>query len=72
MTKYAVLRIDSYEGDDTHIRCGNGQQDFLYAVVRIEDSGVIEIIDGGYLSFAEAVNAWPNAAGKDQVLEVDD
>lgn len=56
-----ILRIDSYEGDDTYIRCGDGEQDYLFAVVQLSAAGEAEIVDSGYRSFAEAARAWPEA-----------
>jgi hypothetical protein len=62
MTRYVILKIESYEGDDTFVRCGNNQQDFLFAVVMIGETGTAEIIDGGYRSHQEALKAWPESA----------
>lgn len=62
MTQYAILKIESFEGAETFVRCGTDHQDFLFAVVAIQDDGTAEIIDSGYRSFKEAADAWPEAA----------
>lgn len=49
-----------YEGKDTFVRCGSDQQDFLFAVVAIDDGNAV-IIDSGYRSLQEAADAWPEA-----------
>lgn len=61
MKRYFVLRIDSFEGDDTFLRCGNESQDFLYAVVLLTEKGQLEIVDSAYRSVDEAIEAWPEA-----------
>ena len=62
MKKYTILRIKSFTGDDTFIRCGTTEQDFLFAILTLDDLDKAEIIDGGYRSYEEAVAAWPEAA----------
>ena len=57
-----IIKIESYEGKDTYIRCGSVDQDFLFAVVQLNEVGSAEIVDGGYRSFEEAAKAWPEAA----------
>ena len=61
MTRHVIVKLESYEGDDTFVRCGDDRQDFLFTVVAIEDSGAAEIVDGGYRSFEEALESWPDA-----------
>lgn len=55
-----ILRIESYEGENSHIRCGDdaGAQDFLYCVVVTKLDGTAEIVDSGYRSEAELRQAW--------------
>lgn len=57
-----VVKIESYEANDTFVRCGNGQQDFLYAIIAVDRDGSAEIVDSGYRTFAEALEAWPQAS----------
>src|SRR2546428_2610 len=56
-----ILKIESYEGRDTHLLCGDGRQDFLYAVGCIDSEGNAELLDYGYRTFHEASRAWPEA-----------
>lgn len=62
MKRYVVLKVESFEGRDTFLRCGDDVQDHLFAVVVLDDSGVAEIIDSGYRTREEALAAWPEAA----------
>jgi hypothetical protein len=56
-----VVRIESYDGDDTFLRCGDGKQDFLFAIAALNGIGGLEIMDQGYRSEVEALKAWPDA-----------
>jgi hypothetical protein len=56
--RYCLLKIESYEGSDTFIRCGDETLDYIYCVVFIDDKGEAEIIDAGYRSRQEALSAW--------------
>lgn len=60
----AIVRIESFEGRDTHLHCGNDEQDFLFCVVRIDSDGSAGIVDNGYRSHAEAAEAWPEAVAR--------
>jgi hypothetical protein len=59
--RYFILRIESYEGRDTHIQCGDDQRDFVYVVGCVDANGKAEVLDYGYRSFKEAARAWPEA-----------
>jgi hypothetical protein len=61
MKTCVVVKIESYDGEDTHLHCGDEVQDFLFCIVLI-DGGATEIVDNGYRSYAEAIDAWPQAA----------
>jgi len=61
MDRQFIVKIESFEGRDISIQCGDGQQDYLYCVVNIDDDGSAEIVDNGYRSFSEAAKAWPDA-----------
>lgn len=63
MQQQFIVKIESFEGDDTFVRCGNDQQDYLFCVVGIDAEGKAEIVDSGYRSFDEAKKAWPDIAG---------
>jgi hypothetical protein len=62
MNRHVIIKIESFEGQDTYLRCGNDDQDFLFAVVTIDDAGDAEIVDSGYRSYEEAVAGWPDTA----------
>ncbi len=63
MERRFILRVESFEGSDTYVRCGDDHQDYLFCVVSVDDDGYAEIMDSGYRSFDEAAKAWPEAAG---------
>ena len=63
-TRLSVIKIESYDGDDTFLRCGNDHQDYLYAVVAVDSNGIAEIVDSSYRTIGEALEAWPEAAPK--------
>ena len=60
--KYRAMRIESYEGNDTFLHCGDDSQYHLYCIVRIGNDGAIEIADNGFRNIDEAIVAWPEAA----------
>jgi hypothetical protein len=61
MHRYFILRIDTFEGRDSYITCGDDQKDFIYVVGSLDAKGNAEILDCGYRSFDEAAQAWPEA-----------
>ena len=62
MTKqYFITKIESYEGEDTFIRCGDDEHDFVYVVVSLDGTGSANVVDAGYRSREEAEQAWPEA-----------
>jgi len=63
MKNLFIVKIESFEGADTYIRCGDDQQDYLFCVISVDAGGHAEIVDSAYRSFAEAAEAWPEAAG---------
>lgn len=60
-TKYFILKLESYDGDDTFLNCGDTSQDFLYCIVVLTKEDALEIVDNGYRSVREALAAWPDA-----------
>lgn len=53
-----IVRIESYEGADTFLRCGTELQDHLFAIVAVEPSGRAELVDCGYRTRDEAARSW--------------
>jgi len=56
-----ILMIESFEGDRAYVRCGDGVQDHLFCVVKVYPEGHAQIVDSGYRTYSEAVEAWPEA-----------
>ena len=56
------MKLESYDGDTTFIRCGDEQQDYMFIVVHLDADGSADIVDCGYRSYQEAAEAWPEAA----------
>jgi hypothetical protein len=61
-TRCVVVKLKSYEGEDTYLRCGNDRQNHLYAIVAVDPDGTAEIVDSSYRTRGEALEAWPEAA----------
>ena len=61
-TRHVVVKIESYEGKDTFLSCGDDQQDHLFAIVAVDPDGTAEIVDSSYRTMTEAIKAWPEAA----------
>ncbi len=61
-TRYVVVKIESYEGSDTFLTCGDDRQDHLFAIVAVDPDGTAEIVDSSYRTMSEALKAWPEAA----------
>lgn len=61
MNRKFIIKIESFEGRDTYLQCGNDRQDHLFCIVGIGDDGDAGIVDSGYRSFNEAAQAWPDA-----------
>ena len=55
-----VIKIESYEGTDTFLHRGDDTQDFLFAIAVLVD-GSLTIVDNGYRTQTEALEAWPEA-----------
>jgi len=65
--RLVVVKIESYEGDDTYMRCGDERQNYLYAIVSIDSDGNAEIIDSSYRTLEEAVKTWPEVAPRQSI-----
>lgn len=61
MERQFIVKIESFDGSDTYIHCGNDRQDYLYCIISVGDDGDAGIVDNGYRSFSEAAEAWPDA-----------
>jgi hypothetical protein len=59
--KHVIVKLESYDGDDTHLHCGDDHQDFLDCIVTIDEQRNAEIVDNGYRSYGEAATTWPEA-----------
>src|SRR5438270_5634702 len=59
--KYMIVKLESYDGDDTHLHCGDDHQDYLYCIVTVDERGNAEMVDNGYRSYGEAAASWPEA-----------
>lgn len=59
-----ILRIDSFDGEDSHVHVGDDEQDFLYCIVKVRHDGSAVIVDSAYRSYEEAAEAWPEAAAR--------
>ncbi len=59
--QYFVLKLESFEGSDTFLQCGNETQDHLFAVIVADDRGNAAVVDSAYRSLDEALQAWPEA-----------
>ena len=63
MQRQFIVKLESFDGDDTYVRCGDDQQDYLFCVINVDAEGHAEVVDSGYRSFDEAAKAWPDATG---------
>ena len=61
MDRQFIVKIESFEGRDTYVSCGDDKQDHLFCIVSVDDDGEAEIVDNSYRSFSEAAKAWPDA-----------
>ena len=41
--------------------CGDDRRDYLFEIVRVDADGTAAVVDSGYRTFAEAIEAWPEA-----------
>lgn len=59
--RLVIVKLESFEGKDTFLRCGDETRDYLFTVIAIDPDGTAEVVDSGYRSFNEAAAAWPEA-----------
>lgn len=58
MTRLGIVKIESFDGRDSYVHVGDDHQDYLFAVVGLNDDGHAEILDSAYRSYEEAARAW--------------
>ena len=63
--EHYILRLESFDGKDTYVHCGDRQQDFLFCVVATHPDGTATVIDSGYRSEEEARTAWSDIARRE-------
>jgi len=59
MKKYYILKIDSYEGDGSSLMVNADGADSMYVVLCVEGKSA-EIVDWGYPTADELLEAWDN------------
>ena len=59
MKKYYILKLDSYEGDGSSLIVNAAGSGSMYVVLRVEDKSA-EIVDWGYPTVDELLEAWSN------------
>lgn len=57
---YYILRLDSYTGEESSLICSAANNDYMFAVLLVAGNQA-EIIDYGYSSTAELLEAWGDA-----------
>ena len=59
MKKYFILKIDSYEGEESSLTVDVDGADSMYVVLSVEGSSA-EIVDWGYSTVDNLLAAWDN------------
>ena len=59
MKKYYILKLDSYEGEGSSLMVNADGADSMYVVLCVEGKSA-EIVDWGYPSVDELLEAWSN------------
>ena len=59
MKKYFILRLDSYEGDASSLMVNANGSDAMYVVLVVEGKSA-EIVDWGYETVDQLLDAWNN------------
>lgn len=59
--QFVVVKLESFEGSDTFLQCGDDMRDHLFAIIAVEPDGSAEVVDSAYRTFDEAIEAWPEA-----------
>ncbi len=61
--KYYILKIDSYEGDESSLMVNANGSDSMY-VVLVVDGKSAEIVDCGYETVGQLLESWNNVEFK--------
>ena len=59
MKKYFILKLDSYDGDGSSLIVNAGESGSMYVVLLVEDKSA-DIVDWGYATVDELLEAWNN------------
>lgn len=59
MKKHYILKLDSYEGEGSSLMASADGLDCMYVVLVVEGKSA-EIVDWGYASVNELLEAWNN------------
>ena len=59
MKKHYILRIDSYEGEESSLMVNANGSDAMYVVLVVEGQSA-EIVDWGYSTADDLLAAWAN------------
>ena len=59
MKKYCILKVDSYEGEESSLTVDADGSDSMY-VVLIVDGSLAEIVDWGYPTVDDLLASWDN------------
>ena len=60
MKKHYILKIDSYEGEESSLMVNANGLDAMYVVLVVEGQAA-EIVDWGYETVEQLLEAWNNA-----------
>ena len=60
MKKYFILKLDSYEGEGSSLKVEADGSDSMYVVLVVEGQAA-EIVDWGYETVEQLLEAWNNA-----------
>ena len=59
MKRYYILKIDSYDGDESSLMVNANGSDAMYVVLAVEGPAA-EIVDWGYETVEQLLEAWNN------------
>ncbi len=59
MKKYYILKIDSYEGEESSLTVNANGSDAMYVVLAVEGKSA-DIVDWGYETVEHLLEAWNN------------
>ena len=65
MKKHYILKLDSYEGDGSSLMVNAAGSERMYVVLCVEDKSA-DIVDWGYATVDELLEAWSNVEFENQ------